>query len=102
MRLLTAARKTCTSYIFTRIDPAAKPEDTLNAYKGLLHAAEALNKGESNYKVIADNNGVKYGDMGFITVFQLPYEYENIAYSLKPGQTNKPYRSKMHGMYSNL
>lgn len=81
-------------HFFTRIDPAAKPEDTLNAYKGLLHAAEALNKGESNYKVIADNNGVKYGDMGFITVFQLPYEYENIAYSLKPGQTSKPYRSK--------
>ena len=33
-------------------------------------------------------------DMGFITVFTLPYEFENIVYSLKPGQVSKPYRSK--------
>ena len=33
-------------------------------------------------------------DLGFITVFTLPYEYENIVYSLKPGEVSKPYRSK--------
>ena len=32
--------------------------------------------------------------MGLITVFTLPYEFENIVYSLKPGQVSKPYRSK--------
>ena len=37
---------------------------------------------------------VKYADMGFITAFTLPYQYENIVYGLKVGETSKLYRSK--------
>ncbi len=33
------------------------------------------------------------GDLGYITVFSLPYEIENIVYALKPGEFSKPYRS---------
>jgi peptidyl-prolyl cis-trans isomerase SurA len=34
------------------------------------------------------------GEIGYITVFTLPYELEKLAYSLSPGEFSKPYRSK--------
>lgn len=33
------------------------------------------------------------GDMGFVTVFTLPYAVENIVYGLKPGAVSRPFRS---------
>lgn len=39
----------------------------------------------------AKTNG---GDLNFITVFTLPYEFENIVYSTPPGKYSKPYESK--------
>lgn len=34
------------------------------------------------------------GDIGFITVFSLPYQFENIIYGLTPGKFSAPYKSK--------
>lgn len=34
------------------------------------------------------------GDIGFITVFSLPYQFENIIYGLSPGKFSTPYKSK--------
>src|SRR5258708_20270980 len=34
------------------------------------------------------------GTIGYITVFTLPYELENLAYSTPAGKFSKPYRSK--------
>ena len=36
----------------------------------------------------------KWTDIGFITVFNLPYQFENIVYTLKPGEISKPYHTK--------
>ena len=33
------------------------------------------------------------GDIGYITVFVLPYNIENVVYALTPGQYSKPFRS---------
>jgi peptidyl-prolyl cis-trans isomerase SurA len=66
----------------------------LKAYRQIDAAYQALNSGDNNYQALADKNNVKFGDLGFITLFSLPYEYENIVYSLKPGQVSKAYRSK--------
>jgi len=38
---------------------------------------------------VASNKGV----IGYITVFSLPYQFENIIYSLKPGKYSAPHRS---------
>ena len=76
------------------IDAAASPEDTLKIYRNMAAAYESLAAGETNYQLVAEKNSVRFGDVGFITVFSLPYEYENIVYSLKPGQVSKLYRSK--------
>lgn len=69
-------------------------EDSLRAYQQITAAYNALETGETNYQSIADNSNAKFGDLGFVTVFSLPYEYENIVYALQTGQVSKPYRSK--------
>ncbi len=38
---------------------------------------------------VADNKG----HLGYITVFSLPYQFENIIYNLSPGKYSAPYRS---------
>ncbi len=35
--------------------------------------------------------GLKMSDMGYLTVFSVPYEYENIIYNTKAGSYSKPY-----------
>lgn len=37
---------------------------------------------------------VEKADLGYITVFTLPYEFENIIYGLKQGQESLPYKTK--------
>jgi peptidyl-prolyl cis-trans isomerase SurA len=48
----------------------------------------------------AKTNG---GDLGYITVFSLPYELENQAYALKPGQVSNIFKSKAgYHIFKNL
>lgn len=67
--------------------------DTLQAKK----VADELSKKLVRQPATAVEN-LKYedikiiaGDMGYVTVFTLPYAIENIIYNLKPGQWSKPY-----------
>jgi peptidyl-prolyl cis-trans isomerase SurA len=75
------------------------PVDTLKLYKAINETYDELKKGDTDYdKIISEIKEkiapVHGNDMGYITVFTLPYEFENIVYSLKPGQVSMPYRSK--------
>ena len=43
------------------------------------------------------------GNLGYITVFSLPYQFENIIYSLSPGKYSAPYRSNSgYHIFKNL
>ncbi len=72
--------------------------DTAKAWQAISKISEALQSGKTNYQQIAEETSniasTKFSDIGFITAFTLPYNYENIIYNLKPGQSCKPYRSK--------
>ena len=88
-----------TSHFFVPINNKMQPADTLKAYKAIREAYDELKKGKTNYEdILAEIKEeiapVQGSDLGFITVFTLPYEFENMVYSLKPGETSKPYRSK--------
>lgn len=41
---------------------------------------------------------VKWTDIGYITAFILPYDFENLVYALQPGQESKIFRTK-NGFY---
>ena len=62
--------------------------------------AYSLLKAKSDFKTIArqysDDTSAKYngGDLGYITVFTLPYELENLAYRTSPGSISALYESK--------
>lgn len=69
--------------------------DTLSAFNSaqFVYKLSAL---DGNLHIKRDS--VKWNDVGFITVFSLPYHFENIVYGLKPGEESKPYRTK-NGYY---
>ena len=76
------------------VPAGSNPADTLRAFRAINALAASLSKGGTDYEKQAGENQAKYADLGFVTVFTLPYSYENIVYSLKPGQVSDPVRSK--------
>jgi peptidyl-prolyl cis-trans isomerase SurA len=83
-------------HFFIPVDAAATPGDTLKATKSIKNFYTALAAGKTDYDNLsaASEVKIKQSDFGFVTVFSLPYEYENIVYGLKMGETSKPYRTK--------
>ncbi|MFZ1527920.1 MAG: peptidylprolyl isomerase [Ferruginibacter sp.] len=83
-------------HIFAPVNPA---NDSSKARAGINEAYAQLKGGNTDYAAMAKELSGKYStlrssDLGFITAFSVPYEYENIIYALKPGQFSAPYRSK--------
>ncbi|MEO5946892.1 MAG: peptidylprolyl isomerase, partial [Chitinophagaceae bacterium] len=76
------------------IPEEALPQDTMRIYQAAQTLYRELKEGKTNYSPLAEVAGAKYGDLGYITAFTLPYQYENIVYSLKPGESSMPYRAK--------
>lgn len=86
-------------HFYVAINDKMSPADTLKLFKAINEAYDELKNGGKNYDEIVSEVREKIAllqgnDMGWITVFTLPYEYENIVYGLKPGQVSRPYRSK--------
>ena len=83
--------------IFIEVKPGT---DTAIAYKQIQTAYQLL-KGGKNFgeavMAFSNDEGTKQtkGDLGYITVFTLPYEYENEIYKLKPGEFSAPYKSSI-------
>jgi peptidyl-prolyl cis-trans isomerase SurA len=88
------------SHIFIAAGREAKPEDTLKAWKQINEVYGRLRGGAEFPAMTAQfstdasnkNNG---GQLGYITVFSLPYEIENLVYNTPAGSYTKPYRSKI-------
>jgi peptidyl-prolyl cis-trans isomerase SurA len=86
-------------HFYVPIDEKMPPADTLALYNAINETYGELKKGGTGYDTILSRikektASVQVNDMGMITVLTLPYEFENIVYSLQPGEVSKPYRSK--------
>jgi len=73
--------------------------DTLAAFNKINAAYRKLKSGTSFSElavtISSDSiSNVSKGIIGYITVFSLPYEIENIIYRLTPGTFSTPYKSK--------
>jgi peptidyl-prolyl cis-trans isomerase SurA len=87
------------AHLFIRVPKNASPADTLPAYRKIAEAYNDLKSGKPFGEVAAkysDDTAAKtnHGDIGFITVFSLPYDLETLAYTTPAGQFSAPYRSK--------
>jgi peptidyl-prolyl cis-trans isomerase SurA len=86
------------AHIFISFKNGKGETDTIAAKNKLNEVLGRLSKGDDFLTVAqqssddpsARNNK---GDMGFITVFTLPYEFENVIYTTAAGKYSKPYRS---------
>jgi peptidyl-prolyl cis-trans isomerase SurA len=76
-------------HFYVPIREEASPGDTLKAYKAIEHSNAAVKAGNP-----ATDSLVKQTDLGYITVFSLPYVYENIVYGLGAGGVSKLFRTK--------
>jgi len=86
-------------HFFVSINDKMAPADTIKLVAAINEAYDELKKGGHNYYDMVSEIKEKIAplqgnDLGWITVFTLPYEFENLIYALKPGEVTQPYRSK--------
>jgi peptidyl-prolyl cis-trans isomerase SurA len=72
--------------------------DSVNELKTIRDFARELRSNENHESQILANANttikIQKGDAGYVTVFSLPYQFENIVYSLKPGESSQPLQTK--------
>jgi peptidyl-prolyl cis-trans isomerase SurA len=89
------------SHILVKLAPDASPEDTLAAWKRIT-ALRARVMGGEDFATVAKGRGgsddpsaaTNGGDLGFFSVLQMVYPFENAAYSTPVGQVSQPVRTK--------
>jgi peptidyl-prolyl cis-trans isomerase SurA len=86
-------------HFFTAVNAGATPADSVKAVKAMQKIYGDVMAGKKDYEKLAAEASdaavkIKTSDIGYITAFSVPYEYEKIIYSLKTGEASKPYRSK--------
>lgn len=86
------------AHIFISLRNAAGTIDSANAQKKLDEVVQRLKKGEDFGAIaqkMSDDTTARQtkGDLGFITVFTLPYEFENAIYSTPVGKYTAAVRS---------
>ena len=87
------------SHIFLPFSKTNTPADTMKVFNAVQLAFRALSKNHDSFGTVAaqlqqQGTAASADDLGFITAFSIPYEFESIVYKLKPAQISTPYRSK--------
>ncbi len=87
------------AHIYVRIPANASAADTLQAWQKISGAYSDLQKGKDFTETVltwSEDPFVKanHGDIGYISVFSLPYELESLAYGTAPMKFSRIYRSK--------
>lgn len=87
------------SHIFISFSGVSNIMDTVRANKILDTVLQKLKKG-TDFNLVAQQHSsdplvsTNKGNVGYITVFTLPYEFENAIYSTSAGKYSLPVRSK--------
>jgi len=86
-------------HFFTPLAAAVQAADSVKAAKAMQKVYSNLAAGKKDYEKLATDASentikVKVSDIGYITAFSVPYEYEKIIFGLKNGTPSKTYRSK--------
>jgi peptidyl-prolyl cis-trans isomerase SurA len=87
-----------TDYFFP-VKQTISPADSAKKNATISDAYTQLQNDKNNSDQIVknfnkDSTVIIKNDLGFITVFTLPYEIENMIYGLKTGDFSRPYRTK--------
>ena len=85
-------------HILIKCPADALPSDTLAAFSKAMGIRERIKLGESFIAVAkgaSDDPTARFngGNLGYITVFQTPVNFEDVVYSMKPGNLSGPVRT---------
>ena len=83
-------------HFFVPLTSESSAKDSSAAKQAAEAIYQKLQTGASPYEaMIAEVSSTYFparnSDLGFVTVFNVPYVYENIIYGLKPGEQSRPY-----------
>ena len=87
------------SHILVKLSSNASPEDTATAYKKAIEIRRRIVNGEA-FELVAkgssDDPSVKNngGDLGYFTVFQMIYPFENVVYNSEIGDVSYPVKTR--------
>ncbi|MBL7849729.1 MAG: peptidylprolyl isomerase [Cyclobacteriaceae bacterium] len=87
------------SHVLVSLKANPSPEDTLAAYNKTLSYRDRILKGEdfsSVARAFSEDPSAKVngGDLGYFTVLQMVYPFEEAAYQLKTGELSMPVRTR--------
>lgn len=87
------------SHLLVSLASDAKPEDTLAAYKKVVAFRDRVINGEdfeTLARTFSDDPSARTngGDLGYFTVMQMVYPFEEAAYGLKTGELSTPVRTR--------
>lgn len=87
------------SHIMVKMPENAQPEDTLAAYKKIMNIKKQLEGGAYFDKLAEEYSDDTYsakrgGDLGFFTVFNMVYPFEEAVYSADLGEVVGPIRTQ--------
>ncbi len=87
------------SHILIPVSPDASPDDTLSAYRAAIALRSRILQQEITFEEAATRfskdalSSPKGGDLGYFTVFQTVYPFENAAYTSPIGKITDPVRT---------
>jgi len=86
-------------HILFKINPNAKPADTLAIYKKASEVLAEINNGADFTQMAkqhSEDPSVKFndGDLGYFSAFKMVYEFENAAFNLNIGQVSNLVRTQ--------
>jgi len=87
------------SHILIMVSKEGSPTDTLSAFNKISNIRERALKGE-NFSELAKTSSddpsakINGGDLGYFSVLQMVYPFENTAYSTPVGEISKPVRTQ--------
>ena len=87
------------SHILIPVSPDASPEDTLSAYRAAIALRSRILQQEITFEDAATRfskdalSSPKGGNLGYFTVFQTVYPFENAAYTAPVGKITDPIRT---------
>ena len=89
------------SHILISCELKASPEDTLKAWNKIMKLRNRIMAGEDFESVARGLGGSEDpsvaqngGDLGYFSVFQMVYPFENAAYTTEVGQVSMPVRTR--------
>lgn len=92
------------AHILITIPPSCTDEDTIEYYNTAMELYNRIVKDGEDFNDVATSYRLKHnpgaqprpneGDLGYFTVFDMVYPFENAAYGLKVGEVSRPVRTR--------